>query len=1598
MRINARFPSLFRDVFGEGFMNLAKDGFWAKPIRVVLCAAMTLLSVPVGVFTMPQIAFADDACKARVVRVNNEGQTSTDPYLDIADAFKQVKNWANNDGTKSVTIDLYDDFNSNSYGLIEFSKGRQYVLNLNGHMINRDESDYSYYGKGDGEVIAVTGGSSLTVNGGSSSEAKATSHGGYLVTDSDGGKLWQDSANDSSCPITGGLITGGACDSGSTAGGIAVAGDGAKLTLNDVTVAGNVSDESVWKTSSGYAGGIGVWAKNTRLVLNNSKVVYNHAEAYGGGVYLNRENAKVELSNSSISSNSAANKGGGLYVEGNNSTVTLSNASSIDSNRSNRDGGGIYHNGSGGTVALSDGSSLSGNCSAKSGGAVYSNYDGTAFSLESGSNADGNTAAESGGAFFFNDVSALSVSGHKKGNTASASSVNNNTSNGDDDEDMGGGAVFVNDSATKITLSDGAQMNGNKAKEGGAIYTDGADTSINLDNAILNENKATEFGGAVYSNKDTTVTAKASSIDLNEAHKGGAFYSDDADSELKIALEENCTLSNNKASDGGAVWVEDLDVIEVVSNDKTATVASNSAASDGGAFYFEDTDDRVLVKGLTMTQNSANTGGAIWFSGSTGIIWDTSIKNNTAGYLAAGVYLGSKIDAFKLNGTVIIDENYVGSLRCNLVLFKDTTYLGSDSSSRLTTQSRIGITNMTEVKLGSYRFVNKYDDQFIANLTKRIQRYLFSDNGSYAVKIKQDSSTDYAPLAYIDKSPQCHYLVYSADGYSYVDEVQQDSTVTLKRTDDPAYENKQQTIDNYTLDYWTIVNRNGTKKIETDANQEASFTMPNCEVTATPHYTPSIGAVTLNFNETSAWDKLADSTSGDEVQSIVKASGILTGLDGTECVLDSDDLQKVRVHDRKVVDVPQSGDTKAGKTLAYTVVVPKELVQECGLDMKNNSIKLADVTIGASFGAAKASTLSISLEETTGDALINISAFFEKPDTSTRTVTVRMRDVNKPSEDLSVAYYAVTNGNSLDLAAPHASHRAFSRWEYAADASATINEDENTHGLSLGNITGDVELVVYLTPEVASVDIKMTSPQVGEKIPSAISTCTFEEVDDRDMTIEAKNEFNISWKKYVSKQDGSGGSTVEEVDVANTETVEAATVYKATISMQFSAPDSAQRQYVFASNLEAQVNDALINSVSVSKNAATGVTRVTINCTFVPNTDKTYDKVLTSFPAKELVDATIYKTDLPSKLEYSLKDGTVESVKNISWGEPSVEPAFQPSKFSVTGTFEDIYGNTHSVVQEFFLKSVTSPTVSRPSGAYSSAFTTTLKLPSGAASMTYVLSGADSSSDSVTVTGDTEIEISQTTLLSAYATYGINRKSETVSFYYSITNSKIIAVSGGVASLNGTQISSAEPGTTVTVTKDETPLGMEFKGWVGAASDGSSVTFNDSDADATTFVMPNSDVKIAANFVEQGKSDPNLKPALDSYETAVGAASFAIAYTTSNNESPVTFASSNEDIVKVDKQGYLTACKEGVATVTLHQEGNDTYSAASATVTVTVKSSTTIERNIALTNANAFVNGVETTKARAGDIVTVTKTATPQDKRFAGWTGSSGVSFANPTA
>lgn len=287
----------------------------------------------------------------------NYSGSYTSPTIQVVeyktwDAVKTILADASQ-GDRIITLsgDIYPDNPSGAD--VALVVNGNVVLNLAGHIIDRKL--YTVSPVADpvvkGQVIRVSSGANLTINGGGSRNAIK---GGYNYADG--------TDND--------------------AGGIYNKGN---LVLNNVNVVHNGCMKGNQSATNATARGGGVFSgSGSSLVINGGSIESNEAKGGGGGVYM--EGGELHMTNCDIMGNQSRYRGCGFFsirgtTEATNCNISYNGSFSVEDNNL---GGGIclYDNkGSDHSIFIMDGGTVEANNSNAHGGGVYV-YDGAVFQIK----------------------------------------------------------------------------------------------------------------------------------------------------------------------------------------------------------------------------------------------------------------------------------------------------------------------------------------------------------------------------------------------------------------------------------------------------------------------------------------------------------------------------------------------------------------------------------------------------------------------------------------------------------------------------------------------------------------------------------------------------------------------------------------------------------------------------------------------------------------------------------------------------------------------------------------------------------------------------------------------------------------------------------------------------------------------------------------------------------------------------------------------------------------------------------------------------------------------------------------------------------------
>ncbi|MDO5491083.1 MAG: hypothetical protein Q4F96_01605, partial [Bacillota bacterium] len=177
--------------------------------------------------------------------------------------------------------------------------------------------------------------------------------------------------------------------------------------------------------------------------------------------------------------------------------------------------------------------------------------------------------------------------------------------NGERAEEGTGGAIYA--TGDSLTINGGAELRGNRAANGGAVYYAGSGTvTVDGGETVLTDNHATEggHGGAIYAaGGSVELTGGMFNSNTAEGH-GGAVYSAAALISVKGGL-----LDRNSAASGGAIYADAGTI--TVSGD-TAVISGNTAGGRGGAIGTSSGTVEISKGRLTGNRAPNGFGGAVY--------------------------------------------------------------------------------------------------------------------------------------------------------------------------------------------------------------------------------------------------------------------------------------------------------------------------------------------------------------------------------------------------------------------------------------------------------------------------------------------------------------------------------------------------------------------------------------------------------------------------------------------------------------------------------------------------------------------------------------------------------------------------------------------------------------------------------------------------------------------------------------------------------------------------------------------------------------------------------------------------------------------------
>ncbi|MCC7431899.1 hypothetical protein IT412_00060, partial [Candidatus Peregrinibacteria bacterium] len=357
-------------------------------------------------------------------------------------------------------------------------------------------------------------------------------------------------------------------------------GSDSSLVANNITISSNSANSCGAMTIGGaYTPATPV------LTITDSTFSNNSSTTFGGAVCLNA--GALLIDNTQFINNSAGTNGGGLFLNdnGSDSQTVLRNFSFFSSNSATNGNGGdvfVSQNLNNNELIVQEGVfNTTSNIHMAQGGSIF-NQQGTVDISNSVFTGSRLMSVDYGGAIY-NDAGSLTIDNSRfftyltnLDGAAINSQVGNVTINNSDfasaEASGNGGAIRSTDNTLNIS---GSSFDLCLAGNGAAIYD--VDSIINIDNSSFTNGDAASGGGAIYTvGGSTDLNITKSYFGENEGSYGGAFYINEGDLSLI-----NSTVENNDAvgGDGGGLYLSlAAGVIDIFSS----TIANNHALAFGG--------------------------------------------------------------------------------------------------------------------------------------------------------------------------------------------------------------------------------------------------------------------------------------------------------------------------------------------------------------------------------------------------------------------------------------------------------------------------------------------------------------------------------------------------------------------------------------------------------------------------------------------------------------------------------------------------------------------------------------------------------------------------------------------------------------------------------------------------------------------------------------------------------------------------------------------------------------------------------------------------------------------------------------------------------
>ena len=359
--------------------------------------------------------------------------------------------------------------------------------------------------------------------------------------------------------------------------------------------------------------------------------------------------------------------------------------------------------------------------------------------------------------------------------------------------DGDGWARIFNIDGHKVVLNNITFANGN-ADNGGAIQTS-SQTSLSIDSCRF-ENNSAKNGGAIYLKSYNPINIESSIFKNNTAsEKGGAihyrgYY------ESKIFSNITGTFTNNRASDGGAIYLIDVNRYHIKGN-----FTKNSAGNTGGAICAAAALALpILSMDGVFDSNAAAFGGAVYAFNPSGNF--TGIyQNNRASKDGGAIYITHSISTVERDKSISAEfydntANGQGSAVCTMNLERKDVDLHDSIFMR-------NHNGKSTVYSSGHGYLNVHDSIFVENTDSKV--FDSSQNTAVDGRLKAYNNWFGHTVDNLDKGPSVGPRV-TLNGWLFLDieygknetyiNSKNNITFTLK-----SYDARKGTVSDYSGDF-----------------------------------------------------------------------------------------------------------------------------------------------------------------------------------------------------------------------------------------------------------------------------------------------------------------------------------------------------------------------------------------------------------------------------------------------------------------------------------------------------------------------------------------------------------------------------------------------------------------------------------------------------------------------------------------------------------------------------------------------------------------------------------------------------------------------------